>query len=60
VKILGFSSFVLRAQATGAQIEVPGFAINIYGSGVNIGRPATVGVTLGMANMMTEKRCFTA
>jgi hypothetical protein len=57
---LGFDSFMLRAQAPGAQVEVPGLAVDIDGRGVNIGRPAPVGMALGMADVMTEKRCFTA
>jgi hypothetical protein len=60
VRTLGFFGFMLRAQAAGAQVEVPGLAIDIYGCGVNIGRPASVGTALGMADMMTEKRGFPA
>jgi hypothetical protein len=56
----GFSGFMLRAQAAGAQVEVPRLAVDIHGSGVNIGRPAPVGVALGVADMMAEKRRFTA
>jgi hypothetical protein len=57
---LGFRSLMLGTQAPGAQVKVPSLAVDIDGRGVNIGRPAPVGVALGMADVMTEKRCFTA
>jgi hypothetical protein len=57
---LGFSGLVLRAQAPGAQVEVPGLAVDIYRSGMNVGRPAPVGVALGVTDVMAEKRRFAA
>jgi len=57
---LSFTGFILRAQAPGAQVEVPGFPFDIDGSGMDIGRPAPVGVALGVADIMAEKRRFTA
>jgi hypothetical protein len=51
---------MLRAQAPGAQVKVTGFAVDIYSSGVYIGDPPPVGMALGMADVMAEKRCFTA
>jgi hypothetical protein len=57
---LDFTRLVLIAQAPGAQVEAFGLAIDVNGGGVYIRRPAAVGVTLGVANVMTELRCFTA
>jgi hypothetical protein len=51
---------VLRTQAPSAQVEVPGLAIDIDGRGVDIGRPAPVGVAFGMAYIMAKKRRFAA
>jgi len=47
---------MLGAQAPGAQVK--SFWLTIYSDGgrVNIGQPATVGVALGMADIMTELR----
>ena len=47
-------------QAAGAQVEVPGLAVDIDSRGVNIGRPAPVGMALGVADIMAEKRGFAA
>jgi hypothetical protein len=58
--ILNFGRLMLRAQAPGAQVEMPGFAVDIYRGGVYIGDPTPVGMALGVADVMTEKRCFTA
>jgi hypothetical protein len=58
--ILCFDGLMLRAQAPGAQVKVTGFAVDIYSSGVYIGDPPPVGMALGMADVMAEKRCFTA
>jgi len=57
---LGFSGLVLRAQAAGAEVEVPGFAVDVDGGGVDIGDPAAVGMALGMADVLTEKRGLAA
>jgi len=57
---LNFDRFVLRAQAPGTQVKVTGFAVDIYRCGVHIGDPAPVGMALGVADVMTEKRRFTA
>jgi hypothetical protein len=57
---LNFDRFVLRAQASGAQVKVTGFAVDIYRDGVYIGDPAPVGMALGVADIVTEKRRFTA
>jgi hypothetical protein len=57
---LNFDRFVLRAQAPGTKVEVTGFAVDIYRSGVYIGGPAPVGMAFGVADVMTEKRRFTA
>jgi hypothetical protein len=51
---------MLVAQAPGAQVEMFYLAVDINGSRVYIRRPAAVGMTLGMADIMTELRCFTA
>jgi hypothetical protein len=51
---------MLTSQAPGAQVEAFGFAVDINGGRMYIRRPAAVGVTLGMADIMPELRCFTA
>jgi hypothetical protein len=51
---------MLIAQAPGTQIEAFGFAVDVNGNRMYIGRPAAVGVTLGMADVMTELRSLTA
>jgi hypothetical protein len=48
------------AQAPGAQVEPLGAAVNGDRGRVNIGRPAPVGMALGVADIMTEKRGFPA
>jgi hypothetical protein len=45
---------MLSTQAPGAQVKPFGLAININRGGMDIRRPATVGVALGMADVMTE------
>jgi len=57
---LGFSGLVLRAQTAGAEVEVPGLAFDIDGGGVDIGNPAAVGMALGVADVLTEKRGLAA
>jgi hypothetical protein len=57
---LGFGRLVLGAQAPGAQVEVPGLAVDIDRGGVDIGDPATIGMPLGMTDVMAEKRDLTA
>jgi hypothetical protein len=51
---------MLIAQAPGAQVEAFGFAVDKNGGGMYIRRPAAVGVTLGVANIMPELRRFAA
>jgi hypothetical protein len=51
---------MLITQAPGAQVEAFRFAVDVNGGRMYIGRPAAVGMTLGMADIMTELRCFTA
>ena len=48
------------AQASGAQVEPFWLAINRNSGRVNIRQPEAVGVALGVADVMTELRCFTA
>jgi hypothetical protein len=55
---LGFSHFILRAQAPGAKVKVLHLAIDEDSSGVNIGYPAPVGMAFGVADIMTELRYF--
>jgi hypothetical protein len=57
---LNFGCFVLRTEAPGAQVNVTGLAVDIYRGGVYIGDPAPIRMTLGVADVMTEKRRFTA
>ena len=51
---------MVSAEAPGAEVET--FRLAVYGEsyGVNIGHPAAVGMPLGMADIMTELRCFPA
>jgi hypothetical protein len=51
---------MLRAQAPGAQVDVPGFPIDVNGGGMDIGCPAPVGVALGVADIMAELRGLAA
>ena len=51
---------VLGAQAARAQVEAFGLPVNDDGGGMNIRCPAAVGMPLGVADVMTEKRCFSA
>ena len=51
---------MLSTQASGAQVEALWLAINNDSGRVNIRYPASVGMALGMANVMTELRCFSA
>jgi hypothetical protein len=59
-EVLSFNDLVLSTQAPGAQVEVLYLAIDSDISGVDIGRPAAVGMALGVADIMTELRCFPA
>lgn len=45
--------FILVAQAAGAEVKLFHFAVNHDGSGMDIGRPAPVGMALGMADVRT-------
>ncbi len=47
---------MLGAQASGAQVEALRLTVNQDGGRVNIGQPATVGMSLGMADIMAELR----
>jgi hypothetical protein len=51
---------MLVAQAPGAQVEMFYLAVDINGSRVYIRRPAAVGMTLGVAYIMTELRRLAA
>ena len=57
---LGISRLVLVAQAPRAQVQLLHLAVDHDGSRVNIRRPVTFGVSLGMADVMTVLRRFTA
>jgi hypothetical protein len=59
-RVLNLGRLILRSQAPGAQVKVLCLAININSRRMNIGHPAAVGVTLGVADIMTELRCFPA
>jgi hypothetical protein len=50
---------MLSTQAPGAQVEPFWFAIYKNGSRVNIGHPAALSMTLGMAHIITKLRRFT-
>ena len=52
----GLSRFMLSAQAPGAQVESFGLAIYNDSNRVNVGHPATIGMALGVAHIMTELR----
>ena len=58
--VLGFNDLILCAQAPGAQVKVLCLAIDVHSRRVDIGRPAAVGMALGVADIMTELRRFTA
>jgi len=58
--VLGFNDLILCAQAPGAQVKMLCFAIDVYSGRVDIRRPAAVGMALGVADIMTELRCFIA
>jgi len=51
---------MLGAQAPGTKVKT--FRLSVYndGGGVDVGYPAAVGVAFGVADIMTELRCFTA
>ena len=51
-----FSYLMLGTKASGAQVSTFRLAINEDGGRVNIGSPASVGVALGVTNIMTELR----
>jgi hypothetical protein len=51
-------SFILIAQAPGAEVKLLHFTANHDGSGVNISRPASVGMAFGMADIRTENGGF--
>ena len=50
----GLSHFMLTAQAPGAQVEPLRLTIHDDCGRMNIWNPAPVGMTLGMAHIMTE------
>ena len=52
--------FVLGTQAPGAQVKALLLPVYSNSSRVYIGSPAPVGPALGVADIMTEKRRFTA
>ena len=45
---------MLGSQASGAQVESFWLPVYIYRNRMNIGHPATFGVALGMADIMTK------
>ena len=51
---------MLGAQASGTQVKAFWLAIYHDGGRVNVGRPAAVGMAFGVADIMTELRCFPA
>ena len=53
-------SFALGAQAPGAQIKPLRLAVHGDGDRVDIGYPASVGVALGVADVVTELGDFAA
>jgi hypothetical protein len=57
---LGLSCFILRAQASGAEIETSGATVNLNGNRVNIRQPFALGMPFGMADVLSELRSFTA
>jgi hypothetical protein len=57
---LGFDHLMLRTQAPSAKVKMLCFTIDIDSGRVDIGRPAPVGVALGVAHVMTELGCFPA
>jgi hypothetical protein len=59
-ELLKPQGFILRPHAAGAEVEVPGFPVDVNSGGVNIGGPAPVGMAFGMADVMAEKRRFSA
>ena len=59
--ILGsFSHFIMSAQASGAQVEVFGLAIDNDGGRVHVGYPGALGMALGVADIITGLRYFPA
>ena len=54
------SNFILGSQAAGADLDLFHFAINHDGCCMDIGIEPPVGMAFGMANILTEHRCFTA
>jgi hypothetical protein len=52
------SSFILIAQAAGAEVKLFRLAVNHDGSGMDISRPAPVGMAFGMADIRTENGGF--
>ena len=51
---------MLITQAPGTQVEAYGFTVDVNGGRMYVRRPAAVGVTLGMTDIMTELRSLTA
>jgi hypothetical protein len=51
---------MLGTQATCAKIDVPGLPLDIDSGGVDVGNPSPIGMALGVADVMTEERRFTA
>jgi hypothetical protein len=60
MNLSGFGDLVLVSQASGAKVKSLRLAIYNDSSRVNIGHPAAVGMALGVADIMTELRCFSA
>ena len=52
--------FILVAQAARAKVKLFGFAANHDGGRMDIGNPAPVGMSFGVADVRTVNRDFTA
>ena len=55
-----FSRFVVGTEAAGADGHPLWFSVYGKGNRVDIGHPAALGMTLGMAHIITEHRRFAA
>ena len=51
---------MLAAQASGAQVEMFHLTFNNNGSRMNVGHPVALGVALGVADIITILRYFSA
>jgi len=58
--VLSVSDFLLRTQTPGAEVHPFCLSINVYRCGMDIGYPAAISAALGVTDIMTELRRFTA